>query len=409
MSTHANTKLVRILQEFSIPLILGVVAAVALANGAPHTYDAFVHYSPFGHHHPINVHFVMNDIFMVLFFGLAAKEITEAALPGGDLNPPKKAVNPLFGTLGGVLGPVGAYFLWVGLTGDPGIVNGWGIPTATDIALAWLVARIVFGAQHPAVKYLLLLAVADDGLGLAIIAVFYPDPAHPVQPAYLVLVGLGMVGAWGLRRYRVVDYRPYLLGPGFLSWFGLYSAHLHPALALVAVVPFMPSAERDYGLFAGSQNQTDTLNRFEHAFKLPVDVGLFGFGLANAGVAFSAVGNATFAVLFGLVAGKTVGIFTFSWVADRFGARLPEGMDLRSLLCAALTAGLGLTVALFVAGVAFTDPTLQGAAKMGALASAFVAPAVIVLGRILGVGPQRAPASAPGAPALADPSSQPSS
>ncbi|MFT7621466.1 MAG: NhaA family Na+:H+ antiporter, partial [Myxococcota bacterium] len=132
--------------------------------------------------------------------GVAAQEITESVLPGGDLNPPSKAINPLFATIGGVVGPVGVYLAltWSAYGGTAeysAVANGWGIPTATDIALAWLVARIVFGGSHPAVNYLLLLAVADDAIGLGIIAVFYPDPAHPVQVQWLGLVAAGMAAA----------------------------------------------------------------------------------------------------------------------------------------------------------------------------------------------------------------------
>lgn len=389
--SHAQprSKSIAILQEFSIPLIAGVATAVVLANLAPHFYHVLAHGSPFGEGSHLNLHFVMNDLFMALFFGLAAKEITEACLPGGALNPPKKAINPLLGTVGGVLGPVGVFFAWVWFTGDSTIAGGWGIPTATDIALAWLVARMVFGKSHPAVSFLLLLAVADDGIGLGIIAIFYPDPAHPVEPIFLVLVGAAAAVAFVMRKSKVTSFWPYLLVPGVLSWAGLFLAHLHPALALVPVVPFMPNAGHDEGLFAEGESERnfDTLNRFEHFFKLPVDFGLFGFGLANAGVAFSNVGNATTAVLLGLVVGKTIGIFGFSALGHAIGFKLPEGMNFRSLLVAGLTAALGLTVALFVAGVAYTDPALAGAAKMGALFSAAVAPMVLIVGRVLRVKP----------------------
>lgn len=378
---------VEILQEFSLPLIAGVVLALIWANVSPESYHHTVHASLITGGH-FNLHFVMNDLFMALFFGLAAKEITESCLPGGALNPPRKAVNPLFGTVGGVLGPIAVYLLYAHFSGAEDIKSGWGIPTATDIALAWLVARMIFGKGHPAVSFLLLLAVADDGLGLGIIAIFYPDPAHPVQPAYLALVGAAVAGAYILRKKNVKSFWPYLLVPGVLSWAGLYLAHLHPALALVPIVPFMPNMGHDEGLFAEMSNgleHHDTLNRFEHFFKLPVDLGLFGFGLANAGVELSSIGAGTTAVLLGLLVGKTVGIFSFSMLADRLGFALPEGMDWRSLVTVGLVAGLGLTVALFVAGVAFTDPALQGAAKMGALMSAFVAPVALVVGRILKV------------------------
>jgi Na+:H+ antiporter, NhaA family len=384
----SRKKAVKILFEFSIPLIAGVVAALVWANMAPHSYHQLVHGSPFGAQSHVNLHFLVNDIFMALFFGIAAKEITESCLPGGALNPPRKAVNPLLGTLGGVVGPIAVYFAYVAISGDATIANGWGIPTATDIAIAWLVARLAFGAGHPAVSFLLLLAVADDGIGLGIIAVFYPDPAHPVQPVFLLVVAAGVAIAYLLRRRQVRSYWAYLLVPGVLSWAGLHLAHLHPALALVPIVPFMPHGGHDEGLYAedaSAKHYGDTLNQFEHAFKVPVDLGLFVFGLANAGVMFGSVGSATFAVLASLVIGKTAGIFLFSMLGHKLGYELPSGMNARSLAVVGLTASLGLTVALFVSGVAFTDPGLQGAAKMGALLSALVAPVVLLIARVLRV------------------------
>ncbi len=376
----------RLLSEFSIPLVIGVIVAVVWANIDPSSHDALLEWSPFGHGSEINFHFIVNDIFMALFFGIATKEIVESVLPGGALNPPKKAVNPLLGTLGGVLGPIGVYFAWVVLRGDTTIINGWGIPTATDIALAWLVARMIFGKGHPAVSFLLLLAVADDALGLGIIAVFYPDPAHPVQPMWLLGVAGAMAASFGMKKAGLKNFWPYLIGPGVLSWYALHSAHLHPALALVPIIPFMPHATHDEGLFAeegGPEVHTDALNRFEHAFKYPVDFGLFAFGIANAGVAFSSVGEATYGVFLALLVGKTLGIFGFAMAGDKLGFPLPEGMNARSLFVAGMVGGLGLTVALFVAGVAFTDPALQGAAKMGALGSAFIAPLAFIAGKVL--------------------------
>jgi NhaA family Na+:H+ antiporter len=391
MSEHAqggHRSALDILQEFSIPLLVGVVGAVIWANIDYNQYHHFVHHSLVGGKGHFNLHFVINDIFMVLFFGIAAKEITESVLPGGALNPPRKAINPLLGTLGGVLGPAGFYFAWVAITGDKSIINGWGIPTATDIALAWLVARLAFGNDHPAVSFLLLLAVADDGIGLAIIAIFYPDPHHPVQPLFVGLVVLGMIVSWGLNKAKVNSFWPYVLVGGGLSWAGLFLAHLHPALTLVPIVPFMPHAGKDEGLFAEgrmSHRHTDTLNRFEHFFKRPVDMGLLFFGLANAGVQLAGIGNATYGVLLALVIGKTFGIFSFSMVGKLAGFPLPEGMDGKSLFVAGMIAALGLTVALFVAGVAFTDDTLQGAAKMGALMSAGVAPVALLTAKLLGI------------------------
>ncbi len=386
MSQKTSKTPVETLLEWSVPLLAGVGLALVWANLSAESYHHMAHWSPLGHGSHFNLHFLVNDLFMALFFGIAAGEITESCLPGGALNPPRKAVNPLLGTLGGILGPVAVYLAYVWFTGADELRNGWGIPTATDIAIAWLVARLALGNKHPGVTFLLLLAVADDGIGLGIIAVFYPDPAHPVQPAFLGLVALAAVIAFAMRKRGVKSFWAYLAVPGVLSWFGLFSAHLHPALALVPIVPLMPAASHDDGMFAAEEEHaTDTLNRFQHTLKLPVDVGLFFFGLVNAGVSLGTVGQATMAVLLALLIGKTAGIYLFATVGAKLGFPLPEGMNGRSLLVVGVAASLGLTVALFVSNVAFTDPVLQGAAKMGALLSAVGGPLAILVSRMLKV------------------------
>jgi len=338
--------------------------------------------------HYLSMHFLVNELFMVLFFGIAAKEIAESCLPGGALNPISRAVNPLMGTIGGVVGPVGVYLLLNLVMGEQSWQKGWGIPTATDIALAWLIARLVFGTGHPAISFLLLLAVADDGIGLMIIALFYPT-APPVWLNVLWVLP-GMAIAYGLRLKNVQNWVPYIAIGGAFSWWGLYSAHLHPALALVPIVPLLPGPKRDEGLFQDDTTtiEVDPLNRFEHSMKGFVDFGLFFFAFANAGVEFSSLNNLTWIVFLSLLIGKTVGITFFSWGATFLGFPLPSGMKLKHLVVAGVIAGLGLTVALFVAGQAFKGPgseTLQGAAKMGALFSGAIAVLALVLGRILGV------------------------
>ncbi|MGH7337426.1 MAG: Na+/H+ antiporter NhaA, partial [Myxococcota bacterium] len=351
-------------------------------------------------------HYLVNDLFMVLFFGIAAKEITEACLPGGDLNPPIKAMNPLIATLGGVIGPVAAFFAGLELLFALGVyergvddwaalARGWGVPTATDIALAWLAARTVFGRGHPAINFLLLLAVVDDGIGLAIIALFYGDPGHPARPAFLGLVLLGMTLAFGLRRRGVKSWVPYIALGGPLAWLGLTLARLHPALALVFIVPLLPGPSRDAGLFvdedevdlmsaerAGALHvEHSPLHQFEHQLKRFVDFGLFWFAFTQAGVTLADLGPLTWLVLGSLVVGKTTGITGFGWLATRLGFPLPERMAWRDLWMAGYIAALGLTVALFVASAAFVDPVLLGQAKMGALLSGAVGLSALLLAR----------------------------
>ena len=417
---YHTRRLTNILQQFSIPLIIGVLAGLLVANIDQHFYEKLVDFHLFGKGtevfgRSVTVEFLINEIFMVFFFGVAAKEITESVLPGGVLNPIPKAINPLMGTLGGVLGPVGLYFLltWIIYGGGDNfseVANGWGIPTATDIALAWLVARLVFGNGHPAVNFLLLLAVADDAIGLGIIAVAYPDPDYPVQPAWLLLTLGGMAAAYGIRRLNVGFWPVYILIGGGMSWVGLFKASIEPALALVVIVPFLPGPRSALGLFveetqhdptlpgaapAGNPqaHQDSPLDRFEHQLKLFVDLGLFFFAFANAGVAFGSINSVTLIVLVSLIGGKTVGVSTFSWIAAKFGFPLPTGIQMKHLAVSGLIAGLGLTVALFVAGKAFAaESAFQDPAKMGAVLSGGVAALAFAVGWALkvkdGAGPR---------------------
>lgn len=376
-------KRINLLREFSVPLIAGVAAAVVWANYAPDGYHHFLHEPLLG---PLSFHFLTNDIFMVFFFGIAAVEITQSFLPGGDLNPVKKAVNPLMATAGGVCGPAIVYIVLNHFIGSSVLARGWGIPTATDIAFAWLAARMVFGNNHPAISFLLLLAVVDDGIGLAIIAVFYPDPTLPAEPLWLVLTLVGMVISYGLRKARIRSYWPYVLFGGGLSWGGLFEAHLHPALALVFIIPFLPHAKMEKKhIFEDDLEDRSTIARFEHEWKIIVDFGLFMFGLANAGVEFSRIGTATWLVVTALLAGKTIGIFSMGLIAERFGFPLPHMVGKKELFVVGIIGGFGFTVALFVAGEAFTDPTLQGAAKMGAMLSCLSALVALFAGRALKV------------------------
>ncbi len=411
------TRIVRLLQEFSLPLLFGVFGGLLAANLAP---DWYQHYFGAAHgdegpwvvpvigplmdrliHHPGTLPFFINDIFMAFFFGIAAKEITEAALPGGSLNPMRKALNPLLATLGGVFGPVLAFIAFLSFqvsTGAYGegadwavLSRGWGIPTATDIALAWMVARAVFGPGHPAINFLLLLAIADDAIGLGIIAIFYGDDAHPASPAWLGLVAAAMFIAYLFRRANFQRWQLYIFIAGPISWYGFIQAHLHPALALVPIVPFLPGPRRDTGMFVDTEagvhehDGHSPLHSFEHELKLFVDLGLFFFAFANSGVEFAGLGPMTVAILFALVVGKTVGVTLFGWIAVKLGFPLPTGMSYRDLAMAGFIAALGLTVALFVAGAAFkSSPDLLGQAKMGALFSGAVGLAAVVLGRVFG-------------------------
>ena len=135
---------------------------------------------------------------MAFFFALAAKEVVEATAPGGALHSPRRGAMPLAAAVGGMLGPALIFVVLTIVFDRPNLERGWAIPTATDIAFSYLAARIVFGARHPAIPFLLLLAIADDALGLLIIAAFYPTgPVRLIE--FAIFVGAGMMLAWWLQ------------------------------------------------------------------------------------------------------------------------------------------------------------------------------------------------------------------
>ncbi|MEX2519637.1 MAG: Na+/H+ antiporter NhaA [Paracoccaceae bacterium] len=390
--------------EYSLLLILGALLALVWANTSPDSYHHFVDFTLvdnawIGHahadadgriHRTLTVHYLINDVLMAFFFAIAGKEVWEAiALKEGSLRG-KKALTPLIATVGGMLGPITVYLGLAAIMGSTtfdAVANGWAIPTATDIAFSYLVGRMIFGAGHPAVGFLLLLAIADDAAGLIILAIFYPS--GELAPEWLLLSVAAAVGVWFFFRWlprrmdrgkqdrpnstftnKVLGFWPYLIAAG-LSWYGFQEAGIHPALGLLPIIPAIPHADVEFGIFAEAEKYlTDLLNRIEHLLKHPVEIVLFFFGLANAGVEFSAIGDATWLVLAGLIIGKPVGIFLMGWIAAKpLGLGLPVGMKIPDLFVVGCIAAIGFTVSLFIAAVAFDPGPVQDAAKMGALFS----------------------------------------
>jgi len=351
-------RVVRWAIEHSLLLPLGAFVALIWANFDQGSYVRVAH----------ALEFPVNEIGMAFFFGLAAKEVVEATVPGGALHPWRRAAMPLLAAVGGMVGPAVLYLAMVRWTGHPALARGWAIPCATDIAFSYLVARALFGRSHPALPFLLLLAIADDAFGLVILAIFYPVRA--VQPAIvIVLIGLAMAAAAVMKHRMVRSFWPYVLIGGSLAWAGLFFGGLHPALALVPIVPFFPHSRHDAGPPVDQPQSRDTLNAFEHYWQNPVRVMLFAFGFANAGVPIREIGTATWVVLAAILAGKPLGISAAVAGSALVGFHLPPKMTWRDVLVAGSTAGIGFTVALFFAVAAFPDGRTLDEAKLGALLS----------------------------------------
>jgi Na+:H+ antiporter, NhaA family len=370
----ASSKTAAFILNNSLLLLAGTAAAVLWANLDLATYDALAH--------PLR--FWVNDVGMVFFFALAAKEVFEATLPGGPLASPRRALSPLAAAVGGMIAPAVIYVTLTSTLGPASLTRGWAIPCATDIAFSAMVARVIFPAAHPAIPFLLLLAIADDALGLLILAVFYPSGAVSI-PWLLSLTAAAILIAVWLRRRRTPSFWPYVLGPGALSWAALYLGGVHPALALVPIVPLMPHSPRDLGLFNPAEGrQPDTLSRLEQWWAVPVQFVLLLFGFANAGVPFERIGPGTYYVLAGLLLGKPIGIVLFSAAARLAGAQLPEKLRAGDLLMVGIVASIGFTVSLFFTTAAFSDGAALAETKMGALLSFVAAPLAFVANWIRG-------------------------
>ena len=180
-----------------------------------------------------------------------------------------------------------------------------------------MVARAIFGLSHAAIPFLLFLAIVDDALGLVVLAVAYPTGLLSLS-SFLLWFGPALGACWILRRARVAGVWPYLLAGGVPAWFAFFRGGLHPALALVAVVPFMAGVRAP-----GTRDDApDALEAFEHGWKAPVQVVLFLFGLTNAGVPLAGIGPGTWIVIAALV-GKPAGIALATALATAVGLPRP--------------------------------------------------------------------------------------
>ena len=370
-SSHTRSKLARLIFDNSLLLVAGTITAVTWANLGLASYDRITH----------SLHFWVNDVGMAFFFALAAKEVFEATLPGEPLASPRHALSPLAAAVGGMVAPAVIYLTLTSTVGPTELSRGWAIPCATDIAFSAMTARVIFPTGHPAIPFLLLLAIADDALGLIILAVFYPSGPLSIIALATLMAGAVLAALW-LQRLRIRSFWPYVIGPGALSWAALYLGGFHPALALVPVVPFMPHSSRDLGLFDPREElQVDTLNQFEHWWATPVQFVLLLFGLVNAGVPFEQIGRGTYFVLAALLLGKPIGILLFSGAARLVG--LPHGLYLRDLFVVGIAAAIGFTVSLFFATAAFTGGAALAETKMGALLSFIAAPLALIASQLV--------------------------
>jgi NhaA family Na+:H+ antiporter len=351
--------------EYLLLLPLGAAIALVWANTAAESYFRMV----------FAIDFFVNDIAMVLFFGWMMKEVVEATAPGGVLHSWRRVAFPVVASVGMTLLPAIVHAVAATAFDEPQFRRGWPVAFATDLAFGYFVARIIFG-RHPVVPFFLLLAISANGLGFLALA----GVAHQLQlaiagPLLIAAIGVAML----LRRARVKQFWPYILGGGGLAWAGLYFGGLHPALALVPIVPFLPHAKRDPGFFVdASPLAHDALSRFELWCRHPAQVALFLFGLVTAGVQIGAVDDGAWSLPLAALAGKPAGLLLGAAFAIAAGLHLPRLVGWRHLVVVGFICSIGFTVALYFAVATFGPGPLLSGLKFGALitlAGGLLAPA----------------------------------
>jgi Na+:H+ antiporter, NhaA family len=367
------------LSQFSLEhlLLLPLGAAIALlwVNIWPESYYRSTY----------AIAFIVNDVAMTFFFALMTKEVIEATAPNGVLHPWRRAWLPVIAAAGATVVPALIYMRAVDWLDEPVLAIGWPVSFATDVAVAYLVARLVF-PRHPAIPFLLLLAIASDALGFLAAALFYPErDLHLVTGG--LIVAAAVVVAFGLRRARIRSFWPYLLTAGILSWLGFFWSGFHPALALVPIMPFLPHAARDPGFFVdASPTAKDALSQFEVWWKYPVQVALFFFGLVNAGVPVRALEAGTWGLPIAVIVGKPIGALLGAGVALAIGLHLPHRVGWKELIVTGFIAAIGFTIGLFFCTALLPPGQVRSETSMGVLLSLVGAPLALVTARLLRVG-----------------------
>ena len=399
-----------------IILMFMTVLALVLANSPlAETYSHFFHTNveltvgswKISH----SIHHWINDGLMAIFFFIIGLEI-KREISVGELSNLKVAILPILAALGGMILPA---LIYLGINAGGAGAAGWGIPMATDIAFA-ISAMVLLGNRvSPAlVTFLVALAIVDDLGAVLVIAIFYTQqifmlPLALAGVAFLILIAFNRFGIHAILPYFVV---------GLFMWFFMLESGVHATIAGVIAAMAIPSKPKrtpldftrhtknlldeydsypiatDHMMHENQKailiNISDTIDaigspaaRLEHDLHLPVALIVIPlFALANAGITidFSSIGTTimepvSLGIISGLIVGKVLGIFGISWLAIKLKiAKLPKNSSMSQIFGVAFLGGIGFTMSIFVADLAFMDnPDLIFQAKVGILAASLFA------------------------------------
>ncbi|MDA8834339.1 Na+/H+ antiporter NhaA [Candidatus Pelagibacter bacterium] len=297
----------------------------------------------------LSVHHWINDLLMAIFFFFVTLEIKREFIQG-ELSNLKKALLPIIGAVGGMVVPALVY-VFINL-GNSETLNGWAIPSATDIAFSLGILSLLGSRVPISLKvFLTALAIIDDLGAILIIAFFY---SGDLSISYLSLILISYILLLTLNKFGVKKFIPYLIIGAFM-WFFTYKSGIHATIAGVLLASTIPHRikEKDFSL----------LIKLEHAISPYVAFMIMPiFAFANAGVSLEGLSLTSLlepvplGILLGLFVGKQVGVMVLSFIAVKFGvAQMPDKSSWLSLYGVSILTGVGFTMSLFVGNLAFAE------------------------------------------------------
>ncbi|MFT4150184.1 MAG: Na+/H+ antiporter NhaA [Paracoccaceae bacterium] len=339
---------------------------------------------------------LVSEVLMALFLFFVGKELWEAlVLERGALHG-RRAALPAAMVAGTVVGGVAVWLLCgaaIETADEASLGSGWTVPVGSDVVLAYVFGRRVFGGGHPALHLLMLITIACDILGLVLTGIAWPA-AGGLRLHWLLLPVAAAFGVWwcygrgpGRRaterqRQQAAALWPYALA-GAVSLAGVLAAGLPGALGLLPIIPAIPHAERSFGLFAEAEELLhDPLNRMAHLLVKPLAGVLFLFGLTRGGIDFGAFAPTTLTVLAAFWIGKPLGLLAgFAAAARLTGETLPRGIGPGDLRLVAVLCGIGFTVPVLALDPALPGGAMAEAARLGLALTLLAGPVALVLRR----------------------------
>jgi NhaA family Na+:H+ antiporter len=312
------------------------------------------------------IHWI-NDVLMTVFFFLVSLEIKREIVQG-ELSNPKQALLPIIGAIGGMAVPAAIYII-ININ-SPETLNGWAIPSATDIAFSLGVLSLLGKRVPISLKiFLTALAIIDDLGAIVIIAFFY---SGNVEVYYLLLMLASVLVLIALNKFNITAFIPYLL-VGLCLWEFTHQSGIHSTIAGVLLALLIPHNKID--------KNKSLLLKLEHAIAPYVAFAIMPlFAFANAGVSLDGIGlnsllnPVPLGILCGLFFGKQIGVFLFAYIAVKLNfAQKPNNSNWTALYAVSVLTGIGFTMSLFVGNLAFVNtPMYLDGVKIGVLSGSLL-------------------------------------